>query len=62
MCSVNMNCNRSYILMLRPFFPDLVMSTDLLSFEYPSVRLFCLTVYGEDVHNILTNSLLHVFV
>ena len=23
--------------MLRPFFPELVMSTDLLSFEHPSV-------------------------
>ena len=29
------------ILMLRPFFPELVMSTDLLSFEHPSVLLFC---------------------
>ena len=29
--------------MLRPFFPELVMSTDLLSFEHPSVLLFCLT-------------------
>ena len=27
--------------MLRPFFPELVMSTDLLSFEHPSVLLFC---------------------
>ena len=26
--------------MLRPFFPELVMSTDLLSFEHPSVLLF----------------------
>ena len=26
--------------MLRPFFPELVMSTDLLSFENPSVLLF----------------------
>ena len=24
------------------FFPELVMSTDLLSFEHPSVLLFCL--------------------
>ena len=30
-------------LMLRPFFPELVMSTDLLSFEHPSVLLFCLS-------------------
>ena len=28
--------------MLRPFFPELVMSTDLLSFEHPSVLLFSL--------------------
>ena len=27
--------------MLRPFFPELVMSTDLLSFEHPSVLLLC---------------------
>ena len=27
--------------MLRPFFPELVISTDLLSFEHPSVLLFC---------------------
>ena len=26
-----------------PFFPELVMSTDLLSFEHPSVLLFCLS-------------------
>ena len=26
--------------MLRPFFPELVMSTDLLNFEHPSVLLF----------------------
>ena len=29
------------LLMLRPFFPELVMSTDILSFEHPSVLLFC---------------------
>ena len=29
----------AFILMLRPFFPELVMSTDLLSFEHPSVLL-----------------------
>ena len=29
------------ILMLRPFIPELVMSMDLLSFEHPSVPLFC---------------------
>ena len=32
-----------FVLMLRPFFPELAMSTDLLSFEHPSVLLFCLT-------------------
>ena len=31
----------AFVLMLRPFFPELVMSTDLLSFEHPSVLLFC---------------------
>ena len=28
--------------MFRPFFPELVISTDLLSIEHPSVLLFCL--------------------
>ena len=32
----------AFVLMLRPFFPELVMSTDLLSLEHPSVLLFCL--------------------
>ena len=32
----------AFVLMLRPFFPELVMSTDLLSLERPSVLLFCL--------------------
>ena len=31
----------AFVLILRPFFPELVMSTDLLSFEHPSVLLFC---------------------
>ena len=31
-----------FFLILRPFFPDLVMSTDLFSFEHSSVLLFCL--------------------
>ena len=31
----------AFVLMLRLFFPELVMSTDLLSFEHPSVLLFC---------------------
>ena len=31
-----------FVLILRPFFPELAVSTDLLSFEHPSVLLFCL--------------------
>ena len=31
----------AFVLMLRPFVPELVMSTDLLSFEHPSLLLFC---------------------
>ena len=31
----------AFVLILRPFFPELVMSTVLLSFEHPSVLLFC---------------------
>ena len=31
----------AFVLMLRPFFPELVMSTDLLSFENTSELLFC---------------------
>ena len=34
----------AFVLMLIPFFPELVMSTDLLSFEHPSVLLFCLVI------------------
>ena len=34
----------AFVLMLRPFFPELVMSTDLLSLEHPSVLLFCLSL------------------
>ena len=34
----------AFVLMLRPFFPELVMSTDLLSLEHPLVLLFCLNV------------------
>ena len=30
--------------MLRPFFPELVMSTDLLIFEHPSVLIFCFEI------------------
>ena len=35
--------------MLRPFFPELVMSTDLLSFEHPSVLLFCFLLHIQTV-------------
>ena len=37
----------AFVLMLGPFFPELFMSTDLLSFDYPSVLriLFCYTRY-----------------
>ena len=45
------------VLMLRPFFPELVISTDLLSFEYPSVLLFCFIImffrsscFSRDIH------------
>ena len=31
-----------FVLMLRPFFPWLEVPKDLLSFEHPSVLLFCL--------------------
>ena len=31
----------AFVLMKRPFFSELVMSTDLLSYKYPSVLLFC---------------------
>ena len=31
----------THFLMLRPFFPELVVSTDLLSFQHPAVLLFC---------------------
>ena len=30
----------AFVLILRPFFPEVVMSTDLLSFEHPSVLLW----------------------
>ena len=41
----------TFVLMLRPFFPELVMSTDLLSFEHPSVLLFCFFLHViSDIH------------
>ena len=36
----------AFVLILRPFFPVLVMSTDLWIFEHPSVLLFCSLVEG----------------
>ena len=38
----------AFVLMLRPFFPELVMSTDLLSLEHPSVLLFCSKRYESN--------------
>ena len=35
----------AFVLMLRPFFPELVMSTELSSFEHPSVLLFCFVAH-----------------
>ena len=35
-----------FVLMLRPFFPELVMSTDLLSFEHPSVHFVLLFFFS----------------
>ena len=34
----------AFVPMLRPFLPELVMSTHHLIFEHPSVLLFCLTI------------------
>ena len=34
----------AFVLMLRTFFSELVMSTDLLSFDHPSLLLFCLPI------------------
>ena len=42
----------TFVLMLRPFFPELVMSTDLLSFEHPSVLLFCLLRHAWDTEDV----------
>ena len=38
----------AFVLMLRPFFSKLVMSTDLLGFEHPSVLLFCFEWLNQD--------------
>ena len=40
----------AFVLMLRPFFPELVMSTDLLSFEHPSVLLFYFAMHDAFCH------------
>ena len=40
----NIYLGLAFVLMLRPFFPELVMSTDLLSFEHSSVLLFCFNI------------------
>ena len=42
----------AFALMLRPFISELVMSMDLLSFEYPSVLLFCLLQSAFSLSNI----------
>ena len=41
----------AFVLMLRPFFHEIVMSTDVLSFEHPSVLLFCFR-NGRQVHRV----------
>ena len=35
----------AFVLMLRPFFLELVMSTDLLSLNHPSVLLFASSIH-----------------
>ena len=45
----------AFVLMLRPFFPELVMSTDLLSFEHPSVLLFCLLRFPTLPTNVVSS-------
>ena len=37
----------AFVLMLRPFFPELVMSTDLLSFEHSSVITILLWIFKQ---------------
>ena len=47
--------------MLTPFFTELVMSTDLLSFEHPSVLLFCLSrgsIFSRLSYSHLGNSII----
>ena len=52
----------AFVLMLRPFFPELVMSTDLLSFEHPSVLLFCFRLLLWNRLKQDLNVLYHVYV
>ena len=44
-----------FVLLLRPFFPELVMSTELLSFKHPSILLFNLLLWhgGGEVVKLL---------
>ena len=51
----------AFVLMLRPFFPELVMSTELLSFEHPSLLLFCFNPIENGV-SILEEVLLFLYV
>ena len=54
--TVNFAC----VLILRPFFPKLVMSMDLLSFEHLSVHLFCFALpFTTSVA--ISNSILQIF-
>ena len=39
----------AFVLMLRPFIPELVMSTDFLSFQHPSVLLFCFLAFTTPI-------------
>ena len=43
--------------MLRPFFPELVMSTDLLSFEHPLELLFCIGMLPPNVYFIQVHAI-----
>ena len=49
---------QTLVLMLRPFFPELVMSSDFLSFEHPSVLLFCLD-HTQQLSGIVGNIISH---
>ena len=49
----------AFVLMLRPFCHELVMSTDLLSFEHPSVLLFCSVYHTVTLHSHQLTGLTH---